>query len=62
MRLTSLITFSLLICIPAWAQYDGRVGTPASQPAVAARFGESITAGDAKEQLHVVAGPGMEGR
>jgi len=62
MRLTSLITFSLLLCVPAWAQYDGRVATPAGQPVVAARFAESITAGDVKDQLHVVAGPGMEGR
>lgn len=62
MRSTSLITISLLLCIPAWAQYDGRMAAPAEQPAVAARYGESITADNIKDQLHIVAGSGMEGR
>lgn len=62
MKLISLITVYLVLSIPVWAQHDERITTPAGQPALAARFGESITAGDIKEQLYIVAGAGMEGR
>lgn len=62
MKLISLITAYLFLSIQVWAQHDERIATPAGQPALAARFGESITADAVKEQLYTVAGAGMEGR
>ncbi len=62
MKLISLISACLFLCTPAWCQHDERIATPAGQPALAARFGEGITADAIRDQLYKVAGPGMEGR
>jgi len=61
-----IITFAaallLSIGIPALAQHDERMTTPAGKPAAAARFGAGITADAVRQQLEVVAGPEMAGR